>query len=350
MDIEECNSLFDYKYRAENILSSDFMQNSVDYTNIYICSYDVNIDGCSPFMRFLLKKNHSNNHLVFPSLPLLFNLDTNQVITSAKLTLFGLLQHPSDYKIFEDLTVFNGFYEYNNDLYLFFDITKLSIRIEDAEMKNNLWLALIDEIVNHKMVCDISIDYSVIYFFLLNEAFCFLVDANDANVEVPVVCYVRKPTNQLNFTFMFGEPKCNISSLLGPFYYFTDFNASFNGDGNEDSDSECGIVRFAVFLGKTKFIENNINDPPDESEIKQQRLQDESLDQNMERLTMRITDHDGNWANVYDSAYLGNIELDNGTVMNTTLIVVKDYKQQVPISYHYTKYENKTNTNLYSNT
>ena len=337
----------DYKYKATNMLSSDFMQNSADYTNIYICAYDVNNDGCNPFMRFLLKKTTASDHLIFPTISLILSLDTTQLISYAKLALFGLLHHPSDYKLFEESTVFNGFYEYNNDLYIFLDITKLSIRIDDTEMTNNVWLALIDEIVNHKMICDIPIDYSVIYFFLLNEQFCFLVDENDANIEVPVVCYVRKPTNQLYFTFMFGEPKCNKSSLLGPFYYFTDFNASFNGDGNDDS--ECGVVRFAVFLGKTKFIENNVNDPPDESEIKQQRLHDESLDQNMERLTMRITDHDGNWANDYDSAYLANIELDNGSVMNTTLIVIKDYKQQVPISYHSTPPLKKVEQNIVYN-
>ena len=68
------------------------------------------------------------------------------------------------------------------------------------------------------------------------------------------------------------------------------------------------------------------------------RLQDETLDTNYERLTMRISDYDGKWAQNFDSCYLGHIELDNGKYLkNTPIIVVKDYNQQIPLSYHYNK-------------
>ena len=51
---------------------------------------------------------------------------------------------------------------------------------------------------------------------------------------------------------------------------------------------------------------------------------------------MRISDHDGNWTNDADSCYLGNIELDNGDrLKNTPMIVLKNYNQQIPLSYHY---------------
>ena len=79
-----------------------------------------------------------------------------------------------------------------------------------------------------------------------------------------------------------------------------------------------------------------INDSiKDKSEIKKQRLQDETLDQKLERLTMRISDHDGKWTDKYDSAYLGNLELDDGTFLNKQIFVIKEYEQQVPLSFHY---------------
>ena len=97
-----------------------------------------------------------------------------------------------------------------------------------------------------------------------------------------------------------------------------------------------GIVRFALFLNKMKFIENFPNDDIDESGIKQERLNDPNLDVNYERLTMRISDHDGNWTNIYNSVYLGRTELDNGEILkDTPIIVLKNYEQQCPLSYHF---------------
>ena len=85
-----------------------------------------------------------------------------------------------------------------------------------------------------------------------------------------------------------------------------------------------------------KYIENHPNDPIDESEIKKERLLDSKLDQTIEKLTMRITDHDGIWAIGYDTAYIGNIELDNGaSLLSTPFIVTKIYEQQTSLSYHY---------------
>jgi hypothetical protein len=55
----------------------------------------------------------------------------------------------------------------------------------------------------------------------------------------------------------------------------------------------------------------------------------------MERLTMRISDHDGNWVQNYDSVYLGEVELDNGILLDRPILVVKEYKQQIPLSYHF---------------
>jgi len=82
-------------------------------------------------------------------------------------------------------------------------------------------------------------------------------------------------------------------------------------------------------------IENCPNDPADESETKQQRLSDDRVDTKLEQLTMRISDHDGRWAENYDSVYLGPVELDDGTYFHCNLLAVKNYNQQIPLSYHY---------------
>jgi hypothetical protein len=84
------------------------------------------------------------------------------------------------------------------------------------------------------------------------------------------------------------------------------------------------------------FISDDINDDIDESETKKLRLQDVNLNQNIERLTMRISDHDGKWAeNGFDSSYLGIVELDDGNLFEKSQVALKEYTQQIPLSYHY---------------
>ena len=56
----------------------------------------------------------------------------------------------------------------------------------------------------------------------------------------------------------------------------------------------------------------------------------------MEVMTTRISDHDGKWAEKYDSVFLGKTELDNGQYLKKTQIyVLKEYEQQIPLSYHF---------------
>ena len=97
-----------------------------------------------------------------------------------------------------------------------------------------------------------------------------------------------------------------------------------------------GIIRFALFIEKTKIIQNLPNDPIDNSEIKKKRSHDNLLDINHETLVSRISDHNGNWTADYDSAYIGHILLDDGNyIKDTPITVIRDYDQQVPLSYHY---------------
>jgi hypothetical protein len=170
-----------------------------------------------------------------------------------------------------------------------------------------------------------------------------------------MVGFVGKSTpNKINFTYTFGESPKNRTAILGPYYYFTNFDYAIRQGGwshnykpeyihnklitdNENGRySKGGIVRFALFTGITKYIENMPNYLIDESEIKKQRLHDISLNKNYEIHTLRISDHDGIWTKTCDSAYLGTIELDDGTFLeDTPMFVLKDYNQQIPLSYHF---------------
>jgi hypothetical protein len=68
----------------------------------------------------------------------------------------------------------------------------------------------------------------------------------------------------------------------------------------------------------------------------------------MERLLLRVSDHDGKWAFNYDSAYLGNVELDNGSFLEKSILAIKEYNQQVPLSYHFVDKNTASSKTTYS--
>jgi len=318
-----------YNYKAKDRFLLYFLEDVTSFNKVNIVAYNVNNKGYNPFLNILLHKPKGENTLCLPEVPIFKNFEHSELINYSKICLFGLC-FLDNFDAFLNTIVFNGFYIMDNNLYLIFDITDCNIKVNDVYNNSSLWFALIDEIVNHKNICNIKIDKNTTDLFSLNEELCFLKDKDDINYITPIVGFVSTNRNQVHFKSVFGESSQNKNAILGPYFYFTNFSNAFKSE-----PCEC-VIRFALFMGKTKYIENRINDIIDESNIKKERLQDPNLDTNIERLTIRITDHDGNWTKTYDSAYLGPIELDTGEYLkNTPIIVIKDYEQQIPLSYHY---------------
>ena len=345
-----------YKYKASNILTQTFDKKMTEYKTVYLNAYDINNEGKYPFQRFLLTNTTFHKMLDFPqinisSLNCINNKNyINELLNYSKVCLFDLFTEIIfDFDEFNRQIEFTGFYEFNNNLYIFYDITKLKLKLNDVFRSNNLWLALMDELTNLGHVCNIKIHDDVTHLFVFgkNSDLCFLINENETIYEIPIVSYVRKPENKLNFTYTFGQIQSNKNSLFGPYYYFTNYYNScvstaylpLNNFSNYNSnllDIKYGIVRFAIFTCKTKYIENNVNDSIDTSVTKQQRLIDSKFNRVEEQMTMRITDHDGKWSENYDSIFLGRVELDDGNKYKyNNIIAVKDYLQQVPLSYHF---------------
>jgi hypothetical protein len=343
-----------YNYGIKHILSKDIeiINKSDDYNGFNLCVYKINTDGQIPFLQFLLTNNGCNN-LTFPKLPVYTLFNKENIVPYSEVYLSGILQTDRFDKFRSDI-VFDGFYEYNDSLYLFFDITKCTINVDETYLSNNIRFGIIDEIVNRKNICNIQIDYNTSMFFIKNQSITYLYDEKNNPYETPVVGFVGKSTEQkVQFVMTFGESAKNKSAIIGPYFYFTSFHyairqGGWSDDYNPENKYEVvitdengkykkgGIVRFALFLGLTKYIENAPNDPNDESEIKKQRLEDNNLNNQREILTLRISDHDGNWSRIYNSAYLGKLELDDGSFLeNTPMLVLRDYEQQLPLSYHF---------------
>ncbi len=331
------NSLY-YNYPIKDILNKDV--NNITYLeeiqNINLCVYTVNTEGKYPFLQYLLQ-NNGLNCLIFPTLSKYILYDVNSLVPYSIVYLSGLLQTDS-FEHLKNEICFDGFYEYENELYLFFDVTKCNNNLDEI-YSNSARFGLIDEIINQKKICNIPIDYAVVKFFINNISLSYLYDKLNQVYELPIVGYIGKHTeHKLKFTSIFGESAKDKTAILGPYFYFTDFKNSINRlkNYNPQSHNNPGIVRFALFTGSTKFIENNPNSNIDESLIKKQRLEDESLNLKNEHLTLKITDHDGLWAKSYDSIFLNDIELDDGSfLIDVPMFVLREYEQQIPLTYHY---------------
>ena len=332
------NSNF-YNYNAKQHLFNDIDRylESNSFNQIKIIAYEVNNDGVYPFLQFLLFNDLFTPKLTFPVLPINYTNITTEQIFKMTMNLFISLKLSNNYETFSKNIVFDGFYEENGEVFLFVDVTQNKLNLPDIYLDSFVRFVLIDEILNLKHVCNINVDAEVTDFFTNNYELSVLKNDKNEAYDVPSVSYVGRKEKMLNFTYTFGVTKQNKNAILGPYYYFTDFENAIREQSNV-TDCNSGIVRFAVFMKNVKYIENSQNDNIDESEVKKMKLQDANEDNNYERLTMRITDYDGIWSEKYDSCYLGNIELDNGEYLkNTPVLVIKEYNQQIPLSYHYNK-------------
>lgn len=337
------NPIYNYPIKSCMFKDVELLDNLTSYQGVFFCVYNVNTKGKYPFLQYLLFNDGEN--MVFPEFMASCDLDDESIIPYLLVYLSGILQ-VTNYGSFVEQIQFDGFFKWKSNLYVFIDLNKFELNVDDAHLKMTAGLCLVHEIVNVGMYLDMNISAPVTRFFKDNLSLLWLYDEYNTQYEIPIVGYVAKPTEKkVDFTYIFGQTAEDKMSILGPYFYFmvnaedaiTSCKNLLEKDmsdkkGNRD---KCGIVRFALFCGAHKYIENAPNDPVDKSVIKMERLMDVYLDNKIEKMTMRISDYDGNWANEYDSVYLADIELDDGSKIEISeIIVLKAYDQQLPLTYH----------------
>jgi hypothetical protein len=354
-DYNPVPSIF-YKFDINEMLLQDVddLLNQKSVQNIYLVSYSINNTGVYPFIQYYLCKEYGNV-LSFP----LFNIrefvdvDSEKLISFSKCFLYTIFSNEKNDKDNE----FKGFYYFNSDVFLFFDFSQCNLNLNDIYKNSTVWTVISTELYQ-STVLDMKISDIVTDFFMNNIQLLYLKDTDNKVYELPDVWYCGREENLLNFTYTFGVSK-NINGILGSHYYFTNYkNAILEGCWSKNKEEKKygkiisdkngkyikgGIVRFAIFTGKCLIKLNKIDDPIDDSEIKNTKL--EELGDNLyEKLTIRLSDYDGKWCEIYDSVYIGNIELDNGERFKEgPLLAIKNYNQQIPLSYHYIDNRHITN-------
>lgn len=350
-----------FTYDALNLLHLD-VDNVLSYINVdelVIVPFKINFNSTQPFNTFLLMNDFADI-LNFPSVNISYkndSYDSQEILTRINSYLYSILLSNAnssvvnyDLEIFMKTVDFKGLYVCENKVYAFVDLTKIEINTSLINRNSLYWFALIDEIVNKNKVCDIPISEDVSSFFMNNNEFIYFKNSKEEQIEIPSVVYTGSHEKNLHFNFTFGNRPSDNNAILSSGFYFTNYTNAFKqggwsldytADNNAIKYTKGGIIRYALFLGNNLVKMNYPNDDIDESEIKKAELIKtenigNSCDYVYEKMTLRISDHDGLWKQKYDSVYLGKIELDNGEYLrNTPLYVVKDYYNHTPLSYHY---------------
>jgi len=350
-----------FTYDALNLIHLDIdnVLSCINVDNIIIVPFKINFNSTQPFNTFLLM-NDFTDILNFPSVNVSYkndSYDSQEILSRIHFYLYSILLSNNnsnivncDLETFMKTVDFKGLYVYENKVYAFVDLTKIEINTSLVNRKSLFWFALIDEIVNKNKVCDIPVSYDVTDFFMNNIEFIYFKNSKEEQIEIPLVVYTGSYEKNLHFNFTFGNRPSDNNAILSSGFYFTNYANAFKQGGclldhthdNEKAKyTKVGIIRYALFIGNNLVKMNYPNDTIDESEIKKAKLiNTENCENNgdyiYEKMTLRISDHDGLWKQNYDSVYLGKLELDNGEYLrDTPLYVVKDYYNHTPLSYHH---------------
>tara|TARA_B100000035_G_scaffold10775_1_gene9124 strand:+ start:5636 stop:6688 length:1053 start_codon:yes stop_codon:yes gene_type:complete len=318
------------KYPIESNLT--ISKPSKGYKKVIFCMYKkIDIED-KHFLQYLLYKNKDTSNLYMPFIDEKDSVKDfiKKVIDKERYTLLG-------YRIFKECL-----------------LTFISLINADTELilhkKNDMWWwATIDEIVNLKSVYSYKIDPSVTEIFYMNQDMCFLLDEKSNKLQTPLTCYKSGDNlNTLDFQIVYGFFRSSIWNTLGPFYNFRSFDEAITMSretiryvGKEDykvKNDKLGIIRVAVFMGKTKVFINSENDKESSySDVELKQLEDKRVSDKQKsqiRNFRRMNDFEGDWSSEYDSAQIGNIvEKDKVVYYGFTSLSLKDRNNIIILSY-----------------
>jgi hypothetical protein len=319
---------------------------------INLCIFNVQ-QTPKPYLSYLLYKyaqeDDMQEMLVFPFFK--STNDNQPIVNIAREKISKIFNNwgaDIDYKGYLDTE--------NDDVYLFFENKFIQEILFNQKRNDTWWWAVVDELINLKEVLNFPISNSVTTFILHYPLLVILFDENNIKIETPMIGFHGSYYKKITFISIFGLLRAGITASMGPYYYFANYKrvgryalwALTNDKDNEDIKivdddrrfDRGGIVRFVLFLGKTKFFLNHPSDPKDSSK--------KNNDTEYINSTLRQRDVDGKWTKQHQSVFVSEIMiyLKNVNYTIAPQMVIKDYLQQVPLSYHYVDTEQVKDNNF----
>ena len=277
-----------YHYPGLENLNDEFPTLLNENDIIHICAYNVNVLNKYPFLQYFLYKPHNETSFSFPSF---FYKNEMDLLTKSMSVINAMcLSYYKD-------TFFNykGYIKEENCVYLFFDCSHMKIDTLKMNEYNDLWLVIIDEIINYKSVCGYPIDENVVELFYTYEKFTYLTDDEDNHHQIPIIGYSTCDFKKIDFVATFGIQLKN--DFLGNYYYFNVYEDVVN------NVTKCGIIRCVIFTDNMKIIYDDIG-------------------------SNEITEWNDNLSLLFDSVYYSNPSLKNN------IWAVKNDNQYLVLSIH----------------
>lgn len=337
-----------HTYRYEPNLNTNFEQLSLEEgENYYICMYRVNTYALKPFLEYCFHKD-KRDLLSFPVLKYKNKKPLNKEVSEFVKYIFKIDVEPSFYLRLR-----------KNHNYIFINVEDkgTTYNVEFKKRRSSWWWALMTEIINYKKIMNFDIHPNIPLIFTKNPSLIYLKDEDDNIIEIPEVGFHGTYFPLLNFISIYGLRPSTLNSMLGPYYYFGTFRKAvrYAGwtstyktriiDGETIADEHGrykrgGIARFVVFLGKMKALLNHPQDRDDWSSLVEKRMSEEPSSREWEEATIKLHDHNGVWAEEYDSIYVGRATIKIGKhkrkalFMKNPEFVVKNFEQQFILTTH----------------
>ena len=312
---------------------------------INICVYNIQ-QKPTPYLTYLLYKyprtvNGEEEEVIFPFINHIPN-NSQSIIELTREKMKKVLSG------WDKNIEYKGYLDNSAGVHLVFECRYENDLLLHQTRDDVWWWGLVDEMVNNKSLLNFPVAPTVTQVFLENPLLGILFDAKNTKIECPMVGFHGGYHKAIAFIAVLGLTRASITASMGPYYYFADYKragryamwatefSKTQPDIVVDESNRFdrgGIVRFALFLGKSKFFLNRPDDPPD--------LSTKNVVNEYIKKTIKQRDVDGMWAQHHDSVFVSKSEITiNGDVRTIApQIILKNYTQQQPLSYHFVNTE-----------
>lgn len=320
---------FIYPFEKRNFVEPDvqssYLNNNIEYIQLFVYHISSDADSKFPFMQILLEKipNYMGilkEQLVIPTMMLSNDNIQSCIVNKLKILLSSIGCDVSKL----DESCYKSLYKGKSTSFIstaLIDISCVDIRYLFIERNSPCWFALPIEIINQNNICNIEIDNGInMSMNILEMSKLLNPDTNDY-YPLPDVAYSGSEFGDTKFKSIFGMNEQTYSTHRY-YSFYKNFNDAVKNGGWSQSGkpeykfdklvtcnevgkyNEGGINRYALFQGKGEI------------------LYKEDID---EKYIGLILDK---LFTEYDHVYLYN---KNKEIME---IIVKDYDLQYPLSYY----------------
>ena len=167
--------------------------------------------------------------------------------------------------------VYKGYIQHEKTIILCLEYKEIELNTTHGKFDDRWWWVIASEIVNTKHVLTMQVDTNLIKIFERHSDLLYLKNELNRKYETPAVGYYGNYANRIAVSTVIGHRKEPPWSIKGPYYYFGNYemavryalwsasNKPVEIDGQLITNNEHGryikggIVRYALFLGKTNM-------------------------------------------------------------------------------------------------